>query len=89
MFISHSNQNVLSLGPTTCGLEFIRGSSTENVSDISWKLYNINLGIRYVVMYGLPSVFLSHVHEDTVTCYIYMGDKEQTFISLASYFDNK
>lgn len=59
VFISHSDQNVLSLGPTTCGLEFIRGSSTENVFDISRKLYNINLGIRYVVMYGLPYVFLS------------------------------
>lgn len=62
VFIPHSDHNVLSLGrngPTTCGLEFIRGSSTENVSDISRKLYNINLGIRYVVMYGLPYVFLS------------------------------
>lgn len=85
VFISHSDQNVLSPGPhrpTTCGLEFIRGSSTENVSDISRKLYNINLGIRYVVMYGLPCVFLSHVREDTVTCCIYMEDKKQTFISL-------
>jgi len=82
VLISHSDQNVLSLGHTTCGLEFIRGF-TENVSDISRKLYNINLGIRYVMMYGLPWIFLSYVHEDTVICYIYMKDKEQTFISLA------
>lgn len=95
VFISRSDQSVLSLGPTTCGLEFIRGSSTENVSDSSRKLYNINLGIRYVVMYGLPYVFLSFSLTFTkiqlLAIFIWKIKNKLLYLLPArvSYFDNK